>query len=170
MEKFEKLQAYLEEQSPLYLRGWEGFKESDSLEENILLILEAVYTREFFTFEYGAEVIATRRHSGYRTFKELHRLLTFYLKKSIPVKELYIALYNLISRKEIVSWICGQIEKRIYSVSNYRGRGLGFASEDIDEFEVSFKEDLGLDVEQCRNPITYGVDYDKKNLTSYADY
>lgn len=110
----------------------------DTLDEHILELLDYIrYSHGFKSYTYikGTTEIATVRLRFRRTVKELFLLIKDDF--DITLLDLYKTLNSLLLAKKITSFICGDINKRVYfyDASAYYN---GFTSHDLDEYGISY--------------------------------
>lgn len=151
------LSEYLAKQNSLYLD--EEIQSSESLKEYLYSLLSVIKSKSSKTFDKVSNNVVTGPFKSRRTFKELFLLLRDNF--NITPLDLYRALYELLLERRIRSWICADIGKRVYFISDMSG----FDSEDIDEFGISYSKLFG----ELSIPSVgyYGKNYTRDKLTLY---
>lgn len=151
-----------------YLNNFESLEfetppaKKDTLEEHVLHLIKYLtsehYSNDIRTSEKKSKKLITTGGSKRRTIQELFLLIKDDF--NITILDLYRVLFKLLKEKEISSFICKDIHKRVYFLDHDGYRG--FRSEDIDEFQMSYTELMGETLPQSN--ISYGYDNGKENL------
>lgn len=160
----EKIDAYFSKFSSLQVEGL-VLNGNLPIKYSVLAVLNYIYCNtQRYTVSLndgGIRLEGTGKGKCRRTLRELFLILRP-VYPNLKVTELHQSLGELLREKVILSWICENIHKRIYSVEKQEK---GLRGENIDEFGLSFEESLGI-----YKGKNYGADYTHEKLKQYEDY
>lgn len=140
----------------------EGFEKKDTLKEHVLYLIKYLdgnkYSYSCKTYEKKSKKLITGVARNRRSIQELFLLVRDDF--DITIVDLYKVLFELLKEKEISSFICRDIRKRVYFLEHYGNRG--FTSEDIDEFNMSYSELMNETLPQ--SDLKYGESHGRGQL------
>lgn len=123
-----KLHFFLEEKELEYLYGLTNI-------EDILLVL-LKHSRKHESFSDNNVQTCLCRFT--RSIIDIYRLVIFYFPET-KLRHVYQALISLLEKKRCYSWICADIDRRVYGVQDYgEQKDIVFNGKEIDEVGYNF--------------------------------
>lgn len=161
------METYLRSLPPLILKGVDLSESLDK--ETFISRLLDYYTRETETFE-KTEEGEFRVKSGFRrTLGDIYRLCLTYVDKNIRLEEAIVALFSLIKTGHVGSYICEEIDKRVWYSGTLVGASTAFQCGEVDEYGLDYSDYIKTFQVETRAIYGYGTNNCKiKNYVQWS--